>query len=245
MPENTQPVSVHAAIATPPAEGEGVGLLIVGCLAILAGAVDAAGMTLLHDLYVSFMSGNSSSLGAAIARSDWGTARTTGELLALFIAGAAAGQVVVVMAPRLHLPLVLCGAAAVLTVPLLVSVPAALLMTFSMGMLNAALQKVGPMPVSITYVTGSLVKFGQGLGGLLCGRTSDWNWLASLVPWAGLLTGVILSTLGLGRFGNVALQALPALAAVMALLTLPAVLPRRVAGRVRGREQGSSRGEDA
>lgn len=238
MPESTQPASIEAAMPQALAEEEGVGLLIVGCLAILAGAVDAAGMSRLHDLYVSFMSGNSSSLGVAIARSDWATATMIAKILGLFVAGAAAGQVVVLMAPRLHLPLVLCGAAAVLTVPLLVPVEPALLMTFSMGMLNAALQKVGPMPVSITYVTGSLVKFGQGLGSLLCGRGSDMAWLAYLVPWVGLLSGVVVTSLGLSRFGDRAFEALPALAAVMALLTLPAVASRRGVADGRGRGRG-------
>ncbi len=42
-----------------------------------------------------------------------------------------------------------------------------------MGLLNAAMHRAGATGISLTYVTGALVKFGQGLGSLLCRRQED------------------------------------------------------------------------
>ena len=201
-----------------------VGLMIVGCLAALAGAVDAAGIARLQDLYVSFMSGNSTTLGVAIAQQDWPRVKLVGGIIGMFVAGAAVGQILALLTGRFQLPTVLCAAAAALTIPLFapdLSVPA---MTVSMGMLNAAVQQVGPTPVSITYVTGSLVKVGQGLGGMLCGRLSMRVSLVHVVPWIGLLSGVSAATISLQRYGDVTLKGLPLLAAFMGALTLVAIL---------------------
>jgi uncharacterized membrane protein YoaK (UPF0700 family) len=62
---------------------------------MLAGYVDGIGFLHLGGLFVSFMSGNSTRLGVSLAESDWQQAASALGLIALFVAGAAAGSLVV------------------------------------------------------------------------------------------------------------------------------------------------------
>ncbi len=68
-------------------------LALAGGMAFLAGATDVYGLSRLHDLYVSFMSGNTTSLGKAIGEGDFARAATAAGLIGLFVAGAAVGAV--------------------------------------------------------------------------------------------------------------------------------------------------------
>ncbi len=45
-------------------------------------------------------------------------------------------------------------------------------MVLAMGALNAAMHRAGKVAVSLTFVTGTLVRFGQGFGDFLAGRGS-------------------------------------------------------------------------
>ena len=206
-------------------ENKPAGLVIVVLLAALAGAVDACGVSVLKDLYVSFMSGNTTQLAAAVARADWPRAGLIAGIVALFVAGAIAGTVAATLVGRHHLPVVLTLVGGVLAVPL--AAPGAVIpaLTFAMGMLNAAMQHAGTVKVSITYVTGALVKLGQGLGLLLCGQSRDWAWLEQGVPWIGLVLGAAAATLGLPRFGAGVFAALPAAALLIAGATWLASRP--------------------
>ena len=69
-----------------------VGPLIVCRLAAPAGAADACRFFLLKDLYVSFMSGNTTSMAAAFARGDFARVRLIGGIIAAFVAGAEPSQ---------------------------------------------------------------------------------------------------------------------------------------------------------
>jgi uncharacterized membrane protein YoaK (UPF0700 family) len=217
-------LSASRNTAAPPNPPDGTrdakaGLLIVCALAALAGAVDASGFFLLKDLYVSFMSGNSTSMASALAHGDLPRVGLIAGILAAFVAGAAAGTVIGVLTGRWHAPLVILAAAAVLVIPVVMpagSIPA---MTFAMGMLNATIRQAGPVEVTVTYVTGTLAKLGRGLGLLICGQARDWTWLAQCVPWLGLVAGAALATLALTRIGLVTLFALPVIAAIIAAAT--------------------------
>ncbi len=207
------------------------GLVIVVLLAALAGAVDACGLSVLSTLYVSFMSGNTTQLAAALARADWPRAGLIAGILALFVAGGVAGTVAATLVGRWHLPVVLVLVAAVLAIPLAAPGTAVPALTFAMGLLNAAIQHAGTVKVSITYVTGALVKLGQGLGLLLCGQRHGWAWLEQGVPWVGLVLGAAAATLGLPRFGTTVFAALPAAALLIAgatwLASRPVLTPAR------------------
>ena len=69
------------------------------------------------------------------------------------------------------------------------------------------------------------MKFGQGVGRLLCGQTDDWTWLQQAVPWTGLLAGAAVAALCMDRYGQPVFAALPVVALLMALVSWFA-LPR-------------------
>ena len=180
------------------------GLVLAGLLAALAGAVDAIGYLHLGGLFISFMSGNSTQMAAAIGRGDLAGAGSIAKLIVLFVAGAAGGQIVANFAGARHLAWVL------VTVVVLLVAAAALRaapepMVLAMGALNASLRRAGNIPVSLTFVTGVLVRFAQGLGDFLTRRATGPVWLLQAVPWVGLIAGAILGAVAYGRVGETAL----------------------------------------
>jgi len=184
-------------------------------LAALAGIVDAIGYLHLGGLFVSFMSGNSTQLGAAIGQGDLAESGTIAKLILLFVAGAAGGQIVATIAGARHLVWVL------VTVVLLLVLAGALdaapePMVLAMGALNASLRRAGNIPVSLTFVTGVLVRFGQGLGDFLTGRATGTGWLRQAIPWVGLMAGVILGTVTYDWIGEAAIWLPVGLAALLA-----------------------------
>ena len=201
-----------------------LGLALVFALSALAGAVDACGLTILKDLFVSFMSGNTTSLAVAIGHGDRARILAILPLIVTFVAGAAAGTVVAILAGRRHLPVVVLAVALILALPIVAPAATVLAMTCAMGALNAAMNRAGAVSVSLTYVTGTLVKLGAGLGHLVCGRAKDWVWLEQGVPWLGLVTGGVLAALGLSHVGKATIDALPLVALAIAIgawLALP------------------------
>jgi uncharacterized membrane protein YoaK (UPF0700 family) len=164
------------------------GLLLAALLAALAGMVDAIGFLRLGHLFVSYMSGNSTQFAVALGRGDLAAAGSIAGLIALFVVGAGVGQVFARAAGRWHLTAVL------VVVCLCLALAAALKtapppMVVAMGALNAAMHRAGKLGVSLTYVTGTLVKLGQGLGDFLVWRTGGWDWLAQAAPWLGIVAG--------------------------------------------------------
>jgi len=89
-------------------------------------------------------------------------------------------------------------------------------MAVAMGALNASMHRAGNIPVSLTFVTGVLVRFGQGLGNLLIRRATDWNWLAQAAPWVGMITGATVGGAAYVRIGAPAIWVPIALAGVLA-----------------------------
>ena len=63
---------------------------------------------------------------------------------------------------RYHLPIIVIIVAALLAIAAAVREVAVPAMTFTMGILNAAMQHAGQVNVSITYITGALLKIGRG-----------------------------------------------------------------------------------
>jgi uncharacterized membrane protein YoaK (UPF0700 family) len=204
---------------------ETTGLLIVWWLAALAGAVDACGFFLLKDLYVSFMSGNTTSMAAALARGDLPRVGLIAGLIVAFVAGSAFGTVVGFLSGPRRVPIVILAAAAVLVAPATAAAWQVQAMAFAMGMLNATIHQAGAVEVTVTYVTGTLAKLGRGIGLLLCGQARDWTWLEQAVPWLGLVAGAALATLSLIHLGGATFRALPVIAVLIAIVSWFAVAP--------------------
>jgi uncharacterized membrane protein YoaK (UPF0700 family) len=177
------------------------GLVLAVLLAGLAGMVDAIGLIRLRYLFVSFMSGNSTQFALAVGRGRLGDAAPILVLIALFVVGAAAGQLIAHFTGRRHLTAVL-AVVAVLLAAAAVFHTAPVPMVLAMGSLNAALHRAGNIPVSLTFVTGTLVRFGQGLGDFLAGRAKGWTWVEQAVPWLGLVAGAIIAGAVYARIGS-------------------------------------------
>ena len=134
----------------------------------------------------------------------------------LFVLGAAAGQVLTGFAGKWHL------AWALVAVALLLAIAAALAtspqpMVLAMGALSASMQRAGKIDVSVTYVTGTLVKLGQGLGNFLTRRSTGWTWLVQASPWAGLIAGATIGGAAYMRIGGVAIWVPVLLACLLAV----------------------------
>ena len=192
------------------------GLALAGLLAALAGIVDAIGYLHLSGLFVSYMSGNSTQLAVALGQADLDEARTIAELIALFVLGAAAGQVLADLGGRWHMTWVLASVTMLLTIAALLAT-AAEPMVFAMGALNAAMHRVGNIPVSLTFVTGVLVRFGQSLGDFLTRRTTGWKWLMQIAPWVGLIGGATFGGAAYLRIGAAAIWVPVGLAGLLAV----------------------------
>jgi uncharacterized membrane protein YoaK (UPF0700 family) len=212
MPKSTEP-------GRDPPLHQARGLVLAGFLAALAGIVDVMAYLHLGGLFVSFMSGNSTQLGAALGQNDLAEAGIVAKLIAFFVAGAAAGQVVAVFAGGRHLTWVL------VIVALLLGLAAALAiapepMALAMGALNASLRRAGSIPISLTFVTGVLVRFGQGLGDFLTGHATGLNWLLQAIPWVGLIAGATLGTFVYEWIGEAAIWLPVILAGLLAVCSM-------------------------
>ncbi len=137
---------------------------MAGGLAFLAGATDVHGLTLLRDLFVSFMSGNSTMLGVAIARGDFERAGRIAGIVALFVAGATAGSLIATLAGPRHTVVVLLIVTVLLALPMLVPQWSIPFLVVAMGLLNAAMHRAGATGISLTYVTGASGEVRSGIG---------------------------------------------------------------------------------
>jgi len=202
-------------------------------LSALAGFVDALGFMQLGGFFVSFMSGNSTRLGVGLAGAS-STAVIAGGLILTFVLGVMAGSWLGLRSgARRRLAvlalvsgLLACGA----TLASLGMVwPAVLAMTLAMGAENAVFDRDGEVDIGLTYMTGALVKLGQRLVMALRGGPA-WRWAASLMLWAGLVSGAGLGALAHERLG---LRALWLAAVAAAALTVIAARLVTLRGAIR------------
>ncbi len=191
----------RAGPRTEASEHRARGLVLAAVLSGLAGMVDAVGFLRLGHLFVSFMSGNSTQMALEAGRLRLGEAGAILALIVLFVAGAAGGQVLAHVSGRHHLTAVLAAVMALLTAAAAMGTAPAP-MVLAMGALNAAMHRAGNVSVSVTFVTGTLVRFGQGLGDLVTGRTGEWVWAEQAVPWLGLVCGAVIAGAVYARIGS-------------------------------------------
>ena len=203
--------------------GAARGLALAGLLAALAGIVDAIGYLSLGGLFLSYMSGNSTQLAVSFGQGDLAGAAAIGELIVLFVLGAAAGQMLASTIGRWHMTAVLTGVAILLTIAaMLATAPEP--MAFAMGALNASMHRAGDIPVSLTFVTGVLVRFGQGLGDFLTRRAAGWGWVVQASPWIGMVTGATIGCVAYLQLAQLAIWVPVTLATLLAAWSL--VLPQ-------------------
>lgn len=191
-------------------------------LSALAGFVDGIGFIVSGGFFVSFMSGNSTrfGVGAATAASELAIAA---GLIGAFVLGVAAGAVIGHRSGARRKEAVLFTVAALVAIAAAASAAGALplalaALAIAMGTENAVFEQEGEVRVGLTYMTGSLVKVGQGLAGMLLGR-HGWEWTAYLLLWAGFVGGAVA---GAASYASAGLSVLWVAAAASFLLALVA-----------------------
>ena len=199
-------------------------------LAALAGFVDAAGYLSADRYFVSFMSGNTTRLGVELARQP--SAALLPALLALaFVAGVVGGALLTGKLKGRHKPPLLLLVAALLATGAALGeagyARAALLaLAAAMGALNNSFQRDGQVAVGLTYMTGALVRMGQGIAARLQHRATD-PWADWLMLWLALAAGATLGALTFETWPGLTFWLAALIAALLAGAAL--VIPQRAA----------------
>ena len=178
-------------------------------LSALAGYVDGIGFIHLGGLFVSFMSGNSTRMGVSLADAHYANAMEALGLIALFVGGAAIGSLIAFGKGRYRQTLIL------LVEALLLALAAGCYMggwpntaiaaiVLAMGLENSVFQIGGGAGIGLTYMTGALVKVGQGVAAALTGG-ARWSWLPNLLLWAALVVGSLLGAIAYHRINLLAI----------------------------------------
>jgi uncharacterized membrane protein YoaK (UPF0700 family) len=205
-------------------------LALAVMLAAAAGWVDAVGFLQFAGLFLSFMSGNSTKLAVEIGGAEWGGAVAPILAIAGFVFGSFLGALIAAAAGAWRLPAVLAAEAVLLILSLVLfersgDFAAAIVpVAIAMGAQNATLRHVGDVTVSLTYVTGTLVKLGQSLADALLGRSGRWTWTIYAVMWLGLTTGAVGGAIVYHHIGYLALIVPAAAFSLLAVLAATGLL---------------------
>lgn len=198
----------------------------------MAGYVDANGFLMTGGYFVSFMSGNSTQMAVALGGQP-GAAAKAGGLIGAFVAGVMAGAVLRRLRPRRPETAILV----LLTVLLLAAAglasggyaaPATFVLAFAMGAENTVFAEAGEVRVSLTYVTGVLVKCAKAIVGALFGG-ERFGWTPQLLLWLSLVSGAVLGAWAFGRFGPACLWGAALAAGLLTLFFRFALVARQAA----------------
>ena len=169
-------------------------------LAGLAGVLGATAFTHSAGYFVTFMTGNAQRAVLGYFRHDVVLSVTAGLLLLCFVAG-----VVVASWCRRHFWVAHPHGPTVLTTFSLVAATVVdviddgweknqldfapiMLVVFGIGALNTSFVKDGEVSIPISYVTGTLVKMGQGIERHIAGGTAA-DWLGFFLLFASFIVG--------------------------------------------------------
>lgn len=194
--------------------------LLALALAALAGFVDASGYLSADRYFVSFMSGNTTRLGVELARDPAAAVLPAGLALS-FVFGVLAGALLFGQVPGRHKPPLLLGVAVALALAAWLSASGLesatlIVLAAAMGALNNSFQSGGKVSVGITYMTGALVKLGQGLAARLQRREAE-PWGDWLLLWLSLACGATLGALAFVNWPQAAFWIAAGAAAALAL----------------------------
>ncbi|HAG37555.1 MAG TPA: DUF1275 domain-containing protein [Erythrobacter sp.] len=186
-------------------------------LAFLAGTVDATGFIRTGGYFASFMSGNTTRLGLHIAGQP-SIAYIPFALICGFVTGVVLGSLLASRWPDWRKRVLLAAVTLVLGAGAIASMLGSTVgflaaSALAMGMANNVFTKDGEVTVGVTYMTGALVRFGQGLAARMSGRSREgsrgYGWL-----WMALALGAIAG----GMLHKLAQDHSPAILCAMAFL---------------------------
>ena len=178
------------------------------------------------------MSGNTTHTAVAMG-TDWASFARIGGTIVVFVAGVLVGELLGPLCGRFGRPAVLAAEAASLWAGLASSLGGfgepwtTSVLGFAMGLQNASVHHANGISVSLTYVTGTLVKIGRGLAEALRGMKP----VSGVLPYLGLWLAVFVgSVLGAAVARASAVDAIAiAAAAASALAILSGATARRYA----------------
>jgi uncharacterized membrane protein YoaK (UPF0700 family) len=189
--------------------------LLAAGLSALAGFVDATGFIKLGGFFVSFMSGNTTRLAVGLA--GGAPPALAAGLIGGFVLGVMLGTAAGHFAGArraVYLLLLVAGLLALAAALNRAGFAAAAIaaMVLAMGAENTVFEREGEVYIGLTYMTGTLVKFGQRLAGALMGGDRR-AWRPYLLLWLGLAGGAVAGALIYPYLGldNLWLAALAAL----------------------------------
>lgn len=168
--------------------------LLAYAIAGLAGFVDASGFLAADRFFVSFMSGNTTRLGVELAGGGR-AALVAALLLTGFVLGVALGAVIAekVAARRKTAVLAASGALLLLAAAGQATGSTEAFLGFAviaMGAINNVFRRDGQVALGVTYMTGALVRMGEGLAGWLTGSGHGRRGaIPSLILWSSLAAG--------------------------------------------------------
>ncbi|NMN95472.1 YoaK family protein [Antrihabitans stalactiti] len=197
-------------------------VVLAGLLSGLAGYIDAVGFLNLGGYFVSFMSGNTTRAGAALAQGSFHDFGLAAGLIGSFVFGVVLGSLVSRYAKdRQRWAVIGCVSGVLFVAAMLHSIPAVAFlappaMAVAMGAENAVFERGGEVSIGLTYITGTLVKLGQHLSRLIAGEHNV-GWVRYLLLWTGLAVGTVLGAVSYGKIGLASLWIGACLAAVAAL----------------------------
>ncbi len=201
------PVAVTAKPNDSPAPFWDLEARLSTALLILAGFIGAAAYTHSMGYFVTFMTGNSERAAIGGFLGDYRLAWGAFCLIVSFLAG-----VVIASICRRHwwrnhphgATMLATGALAVAAImdnvldgwnnTQRVGLIPVLFVAFAMGSLNTSFVKNGETAIPVSYVTGTLVKFAQGVERHMAGGTHR-EWLNYAVQWLSFITGAAIGGL--------------------------------------------------
>lgn len=208
-------------------------------LAGLAGCADAIGFLEYSQIFVSFMSGNTTRFAVSFAQSEWSSAARVASVIMLFCFGAFLGTLIAAGVGRWRLPVLLGLQSGLMTLGLFLpagsyALPLSLFpIVLALGMQNATLQDEAGRSLALTYVTGAVVRFGTGLANLLLHRPADSFWIQAPL-WASLSGGAVVGAFLQTQFGEQAFLFPAALALGLSVVGAVLVLARPTSPLVAG-----------
>jgi len=190
--------------------------------AAMAGMVDAIGFLASGGFFLSFMSGNSTRLSIGLSEGA-PYVSLVAALIFSFVGGVIWGSLIGNgrnTAVNKRQAMILAGISILLFVaPVLADfgwlLAAISLAAFCMGAENTLYEREGSVSFGLTYMTGALVKIGQGLATMVRGGSKT-AWLPYLFLWAGLIGGAVIGAMLFATYAVYSLWVPAILAAVFA-----------------------------
>lgn len=187
-------------------------------LAAIAGIVDVVAFLALGGFFASFMSGNTTRLAIGL-NANWYDAQLAAALIAAFVLGVFGTAMLRARRAGRAEFITLAVMAVLLALAALFADPnrwwPMWLLAAAMGSANTLFEAGGEIRVGVTYMSGTLVKIGQGLADWMGRRATTGAWQRPLLMWCAFFGGGMI---GVGLYARWGLPTLWVPAAASALL---------------------------